>query len=211
MNITIRHENTDDYRKTEEVARDAFWNLYMPGASEHVVVHKMRNHKDFIKELNFVIEVDNKIAGAIMYTKSQIICEDKNIDTISFGPVFISPKYHRMGLGRKLITHSIDEAINLGYEVITTLGYPYHYEPYGFRGGKKYNVSMPDNNFYKGLLVLPLKENVLDDISGYAVFSEALEVSEKEIEEFDATFGYKEKKVLACQKEYEIACVELDI
>lgn len=211
MNIKIRHENKNDYRAVEEVAREAFWNLYFPGCAEHAVVNKMRKSKDFIPELSFVIEVDGKIAGAIFYTHSKIVSDDnKEFDTISFGPVFISPKFHRMGLGRKLITHSIEEAKKLGHKAITTLGYPYHYEPYGFVGGKKYNISMEDGKFYKGLLVLPLYEGVLDNISGYVVFSEVLDATEEEIEEFDKSFPYKEKKVQDSQKEFEISCSMLD-
>ncbi len=204
MNIKIRHENKNDYRAVEEVAREAFWNLYFPGAAEHAVVNKMRNSKDFIPELTFVIEVDGQIAGAIFYSHSKIVGSDnKEYDTISFGPVFISPRYHRMGLGRKLITHSIEEAKKLGHRAILTLGYPYHYEPYGFVGGKKYNISMEDGKFYKGLLVLPLYEGALDNISGYAAISEDLDATEEEIEEFDKTFPYKEKKVQDSQIEYE--------
>lgn len=196
MNVKIRHENENDYRVVEEVAKEAFWNLYFPGCAEHVVVNKMRKSKDFVPELSFVIEVNGKIAGAIFYTHSKIVSDDnKEFNTISFGPVFISPEFHRMGLGRKLITHSIDVAKKLGHKAITTLGYPYHYEAYGFVGGKKYNISMEDGKFYKGLLVLPLYDGVLDNISGYTVFSEVLDATEEEIEEFDKSFPYKEKKV----------------
>jgi len=211
MNIKIRHENENDYREVEEVAREAFWNLYFPGAAEHVVVNKMRNSKNFMPELTFVIEVDGKIAGAIFYTHSKIVSSDnKELDTISFGPVFISPKYHRMGLGRKLITHSIEEAKKLGHKAILTLGYDYHYAPYGFVGGKRYNISMEDGKFYKGLLALPLYEGALDNISGYVVFSEVLDATEEEIEAFDKSFPYKEKKIQDSQIEYESTISLLD-
>ena len=65
-----------------------------------------------------------------------------------------------------MITHSIEKAKVMGYSAILTLGYPYHYAPYGFRGGKKYDISMPDGKFYTGLLVLPLRENALEGIHG---------------------------------------------
>ena len=110
MNIIVRNEEPKDHRRTEEVAREAFWNLYFPGAAEHYVVHKMRSHPDFIQELAFVIEVDGTVEGAIFYTHSKVVTPDGEFPTISFGPVFISPKYHRQGLGRKLITHSIEIA-----------------------------------------------------------------------------------------------------
>lgn len=210
MNIIVRNEKPKDHRRTEEVAREAFWNLYFPGAAEHYVVHKMRSHPDFIQELAFVIEVDGTVEGAIFYTHSKVVTPNGEFPTISFGPVFISPKYHRQGLGRMLITHSIEIAKEMGYSAILTLGYPYHYAPYGFRGGKKYDISMPDGKFYTGLLVLPLRENALEGIHGYAEFSEALEAEEADILAFDASFPKKEKKVLPCQQEYEIACAQLD-
>ena len=64
---------------------------------------------------------------------------------------------------------------------------------------------MPDGKFYTGLLVLPLRKTALDGIHGYAEFSE-----EADILAFDASFPEKEKKVLSCQHEYEIACAQLD-
>ncbi len=211
MNIKIRNEEPKDYNRVEEVAREAFWNLYFPGCHEHFVIHKMREHEDFIRELTFVIEVDDQIAGGIFYTHSKIVSdENKEYRTISFGPVFISPEFHRKGLGKELITYSIEVAKKMGYLAILTLGYPYHYEPYGFLGGKKYNISMPDGKFYKGLLVLPLYEGALDKICGYADFSDVFNVTEKEVEEFDKSFPPKEKKYQESQDEYEAAVALLD-
>ncbi|MBA2861742.1 GNAT family N-acetyltransferase [Methanococcus maripaludis] len=211
MDIIIRNENPKDYRIVEEIAREAFWNLYFPGCHEHFVIHNMRKHVDFIKELSFVIEVNGEIVGGIFYTHSKIVSKDNNeYKTISFGPVFISPKFHGKGLGRKLITYSIKIAKEMGYRAILTLGYPYHYEPYGFLSGKKYNLSMPDGKFHKGLLALPLYEGALDNISGYVVFSEALEANDDEVNEFDKSFPPKEKKFQESQLEYEMTISMLD-
>lgn len=211
MNITIRHEKSEDFRKVEEVTREAFYNLYFPGCSEHLVVHNIRNHEDYIRELSYIIEAEGEIVGSIYYTHSKVIGWDgSETKAISFGPVSIHPKYHRMGLGKKLITHSIEEAKRLGYNAILTLGYPYHYEPYGFLGGKKYNIAMEDGKFYKGLLVLPLYRDALKGVSGYAKFSDSLEATEEEIESFDSTFPKKQRCFKESQREFEAACVMLD-
>lgn len=211
MNIIIRLEEESDYRRVEEIAREAFWNLYFPGAHEHIVVNKIRKSPDFIKKLTYVIEVDGKVEGAIFYTNSKII-DKKGVEynTISFGPVFISPKWHRKGLGRKLITYTIEKAKDMGYRAIITLGYPYHYEPYGFLGGKKYGICMGDMQYYCGLLVLPLFENSLENIQGYVVFSQDLEVTEEEVENFEKNFPYKEKGFQESQIEFQNACSMLD-
>ena len=71
----IRNEKETDYRRVEEITRKAFWNLYAPGCDEHFLVHIMRTHKDFIPELDFVIEVDGQVIGNIMYTKAKLIDE----------------------------------------------------------------------------------------------------------------------------------------
>lgn len=211
MKILIRNEEEKDYRKVEEVARESFWNLYFPGCNEHLSINKLRKSEDFIKELTFVIEVDEEIVGSIFYSHSKIIMENgEELKTITFGPVNIHPKYHRMGLGRKLITHSIEKAKELNYGAILTLGYPYHYEPYGFVGGKKYNIAMEDNNYYIGLLALELKKDYLSNIKGYASFTPSLDCTEEETNQFDKTFEPKEKKVQDSQKEFEIACSTLD-
>ena len=38
-NITIRLEKEADYRNTENLTREAFWNVYRPGCTEHYVLH----------------------------------------------------------------------------------------------------------------------------------------------------------------------------
>ena len=62
-NLTIRLETPKDYREVEELTRDAFWNVYKPGADEHYFVHKMRKHPDFISELAFVLEKMAELLG----------------------------------------------------------------------------------------------------------------------------------------------------
>lgn len=211
MNVTIRREHQEDYRIVEEITREAFWNLYKPGCEEHFLVHTLRNHPDFIPELTFVIEVDGKIVGSIFYSHAKVI--DKNGDEhkiITFGPVSILPSYHRKGLGRALITHSLSEAKKLGYNAIVLGGFPYHYLCYGFVGAKKYGISMPDGQFYTGIMALPLYEGALDNINGCVHFSEGMYVNESETEDFDKKFPKKKMEVLSCQTEFEKAVAEID-
>ena len=208
--IVIRKEREEDCRRTEEVARDAFWNLYRPGAEEHYVVHRIRQHPDFLPELSFVIEVDGLVQGGIFYTRSGIVTERGIFPTVSFGPVFIAPAHHRQGLGRMLITHSITEARRRGHAAILTLGYPHHYRPYGFQGGKRFGITLADGKYHIGLLILPLQEGALDGVHGHVEFSRALDADPGEAEAFDAAFPFREKRVLPCQNIYEETCAMLE-
>ena len=115
--IKIRNEEEKDYSIVEELTREAFYNQYVPGCVEHYLVHIMRRHKDFIPELDFVLERDGQVIGNIMYTKARLVDEagaEKEI--LTFGPVCVAPKYQRMGYGKKLMEHSFAQAVQLGYD-----------------------------------------------------------------------------------------------
>ena len=64
--ITIRREARQDRQTVEDLTRRAFYNLYLPGCVEHYLVHTMREHPDFIPELDLVAEEDGQIVGSII-------------------------------------------------------------------------------------------------------------------------------------------------
>lgn len=212
MTTTIRKIEQADYRKVEELTREAFWNVYMEGCNEHLLVHKLVNHPDYIPELSFVLELDGKIIGSIFYSRSKVKNDQtkKEYELVTFGPVSILPEYQGMGYGRQLISHSIEKAKELGIRGIIIGGFPAHYQKYGFKGAKKYNISMPDKKYYTGIMALPLSEGALDEVCGSIFFTEALEANEQELELFDKTFPPKVKKVEGSQKAFQQAVNELD-
>ena len=72
INLTIRNEKVCDYRAVEELVREAFWNLYVPGCNEHFVLYNLRNSSDFIPELDFIAEKEGQIVGQIAYSRGNI-------------------------------------------------------------------------------------------------------------------------------------------
>lgn len=69
FDFIIRKETEKDYREVENLAREAFWNLSVPGCFEHYFIHIMRGHSDFVRELDYVAETDGRIVGSVMYSK----------------------------------------------------------------------------------------------------------------------------------------------
>lgn len=209
--ITIRNEQPADYRRVEEITRQAFWNLYQPGGLEHYLVHTMRSHADYLPELSLVIEEDGELLGSIHFCRAWIIQPNgEAVDIVHFGPVCITPRLHRQGYGRLLITAAIERARAAGHRAIALGGFTYHYHPYGFAGTKKYHITMDDGQYYTGIMLLPLYEGALDGISGQLKFSEALSPDESGLEEYQAGFPPLEKLVLPCQQAFERAAAELD-
>lgn len=64
--IEIRKEQKSDYRETEEMVREAFWNHYSPGCVEHYLVHVLRDSSVFLPELDLVAIADGRIVGNAM-------------------------------------------------------------------------------------------------------------------------------------------------
>ncbi len=100
--IIIRLEEKKDYGEVENLTREAFWNIYRPGCSEHLVIHNFRNRENFVKELDFVMELNGKIIGHVMYAKSDIDAFDgRKIPVMTFGPISIAPEFKGKGRWHK--------------------------------------------------------------------------------------------------------------
>ena len=203
--IMIRNEKETDYSVVEEITRKAFYNIYVPGATEHYLVHIMRQHEDFIPELDFVIELDGRVIGNIMYTKARLIDEagtEKEI--LTFGPVSIDPEYQRAGYGKLLLEHSFEQAARLGYDVIVIFGSPMNYVSRGFKSCKKYHVCIENGKYPAAMMVKELSPHALDGRKWFYYDSPVMVVSEEEAQKYDDTLEKLEKKFLPSQEEFYI-------
>ncbi len=123
--MDIRLEIPADYRETETLTREAFWNQYVPGCAEHLVLHQLRRHPDFVPALDFVAEEDGRLVGHIAYTRAVICREGRNsLAVLCLGPVSVLPERQRAGVGSALIRHSLEAARNLGFPAVCLYGDP---------------------------------------------------------------------------------------
>lgn len=206
MDILIRNEVGSDHRTVEELTREAFWNLYIPGCNEHYLVHVMRNSEDFINELDFVALIGDKIVGNIMYMHSSIINEKNEVlDTLTFGPVSVLPEFQKQGIGSALIKYSIKKATEKGYKAIIIFGHPHNYCKHGFKSSRDFSISNHDGKYPSSLLALELQNGVFGNHSWKFTESKAYNLDERDVEEFDKSYQYKEKKYTYTQEEFSIA------
>ncbi len=201
----IRHELEADYGIVENLVREAFWNLFVPGCDEHLCLSNLRRSRDFIPELDFVAELDGRIVGQIAYTHAHILKEDgAKLPAICFGPVAVLPEVQRKGVGGALIRHSLEEAARLGYERCLIYGDPRYYARFGFRSGEVYGISASDGVYAVALMARALKPGALRDAQGRFVESEDYAVDQEELIEFEKRFPPKEKAVTESQKVFGI-------
>ena len=206
----IRPETEKDYRAVEEMTREAFWNVYKPGADEHYLVHVMRSHPDFIPALAFVAELDGRIVGNIMYTKAWLEDEEGNRkEILTFGPLSVAREYQRRKVGKSLIEHSFGEARGMGYDTVAIFGNPGNYVSRGFVSCKKMHVHLgPKDNFPTALLVCELVPGALEGKKWSFIASTAADCCDDTaaVEAFDTSFPPKEKKWMPSQEEFYIYC-----
>ena len=73
MEILIQRTSQKDFKITEIITRESFWNLYKPGCDEHLVLNKLRKSKSYITELDLIAVVEKEITGHILSTKAKIV------------------------------------------------------------------------------------------------------------------------------------------
>ncbi len=202
--MNIRLEIKDDYSQVEELTREAFWNLYVPGCDEHYLCHILRKHKDFISELDYVVELDGKIIASIMYTHSYLISNEEKVHALSFGPLCVHPNYQRKGIGTALIEKTKSLAVNVGIPAIIIYGDPHNYCKHGFKNGIDYQVSNMDGEYPLGLLVLELQPGFFGNKKWKIKQSDAFIFDQENLKEFDKRFTEKEKKYQYSQELFKM-------
>lgn len=193
MDIKLRHEQPLDYKETENVTREAFWNHYSPGCNEHYLVHIMRECQAFVPELDVVAEYDGKIVGNIMYMKSVIRGDDGNeYEVLSMGPISVLPEFQHQGVGSKMIEYTKSLARDMGFRAISLLGDPDYYVRQGFVPAEALGIRTADNMYAAAFQVCELYEDALAGVKGRYFEDAIYEIDESAAVEFDKNFPVKE-------------------
>ncbi len=207
MAIIIRREEEKDYRITEELIRDSFWNVYRPGAMEHYLMHCFRSQDSFVPELDLIMEKDGEIIGQIMYARSILRHEDGRVKpAMTFGPICIANAYKRQGYGKMLLDHSMELAKKMGAGVLCITGNILFYGKSGFTTASSLGIAYEDaaegDTIVPYFLARELQEGYLQGERWIYRDPEPYFICERDpagFEAFDATFPEREKLVLPGQ------------
>ena len=188
-NYSIRVEEERDYSTVESLVRQAFWNVYRPGCTEHYVLHHLRNCPDFIPELAFVMEADGKIIGQNVFVKAQITKSNGTaFPILTMGPICIANEYKRKGYGKILLDYSLEKAKALGYGTVCFEGNIDFYGKSGFDFASKFGIKyhgLPEGMAADFFLCKELQAGYLDGITGVYATPAAYFVAEENPEDFE--------------------------
>ena len=204
--IVFRRETPADHRAVEELVRDAFWNVYHPGCTEHYVLHRLRSDPAFVPELDIVMERDGVLIGQNMFMRAVIHSDDgREIPIMTMGPICVDPALKRRGYGLKLLAYSLEQAAALGCGALCFEGNIRFYGRSGFTYAREFGIryhGLPEGADASFFLCKELIPGYLDGVTGeYAPPAGyfAAEQDPEDFARFDATFPPREKKVLPGQ------------
>ncbi|MED3125573.1 GNAT family N-acetyltransferase [Bacillus wiedmannii] len=170
--VTIRQEQKNDYRKTEEVVQQAFLNEEFSDKKEHELVKRIRKCDAFIPELS-IVAVDEEIIGHILLSKIQIEQGATSVESLALAPVSVARGHQKKGIGGKLIGAALEKAKELGYGSVVVLGHPEYYPKFGFKKASEWNIKAPFEVPEEVFMVVELRENALEGVEGVVQYSSA--------------------------------------
>ncbi|MBQ6899516.1 MAG: N-acetyltransferase [Firmicutes bacterium] len=199
----IRLEKTEEYRETENLVRESFWNVYRPGCLEHYVLNQLRNDPAFVSDLDFVMEKDGRIIGQNIFMHATIQADDgRKIPIMTMGPICITPELKRQGYGKILLDYSLEKARKLGCGAVCFEGNIDFYGKSGFTFASDFGIryhGLPEGADASFFLCKELIPGYLDGITGEYATPQGYFVDETAAEAFDKEFPYKEKLKLPGQ------------
>lgn len=189
-----------DFRATEELARDAFWDLYRPGAVEHLVLHGLRESPEYLPELDRVARASGRIVGSILTTRAQVVDDGGAAqEVLCTGPLAVDASWRRFGIGAALFRDSIERASALGFRGIVIFGDPAYYARFGFTRAASFGIRTADGHDFDAFMALELRPGALKGVQGRFIASPAFEVDDDALAAFDRDFPPRDKHVLPGQ------------
>ena len=201
--VVIRLERPEDYREVENLVREAFWNVYRPGCSEHYVIHVLRDDPAFIRELDFVMVQNGRLIGQNMFMRTSIDADDgRVIPVLTMGPIGIMPELKRKGYGKTLLEYSLEKATELGFGAILFEGNIGFYGKCGFAYAREFGIryhDLPEGADDSFFLCKELTPGYLGDVTGIYHTPPGYYVDDADVEAFDRAFPPKQKLKLPGQ------------
>jgi predicted N-acetyltransferase YhbS len=198
VTITIRPARIDDDRSTEELVRDAFWDLYRPGCVEHLIVHQARKNNDLLIDL--VATDGDGLLGSLIVTRAQIVDASGTETQVGYvGPIGVRPDRQRTGIGSALMRAGLEQLTDQGYGGAFLFGDPTYYSRFGFADAVRWGITTPDGLNFEAFMGLELREGGLVGVHGRLRESAAFEVDSDALTEFDQQFEPREAHVLPGQ------------
>lgn len=147
MELKIRQEISADYSSVYKLVKEAFEQAEHTDGTEQDLVERLRKDDAFIPELSLVAELDGKIVGHIMFTKTKV---GDHIE-LTLAPLSVAVGLQGQGIGGQLIRAGHEIAAKMGYEFSILVGHAGYYPRFGYKPAASFGIKcpmeVPEENF----------------------------------------------------------------
>lgn len=156
--VILRTETPADRAAILALTADAFAispATGLPVEGEPVEVDVLRalfDVEEYIPDLSVVAVLHGAIVGHVISTRGWV--GDQGL--LGLGPIGVTPRLQRHGIGSALMRETIDRANAAGERGIVLLGSPDYYSRFGFVPASTFGVQAPDTEWGDYFQLLPL-------------------------------------------------------
>ncbi len=168
--LTVRPETKEEYAAIRQLIQEAFDPMPFSAGKEWQLVEAIRTSDGYIPGLALVAELDGKIIGHIMVSEVAIDGKNSMIPALILSPVSVLPQFQRKGIGQVLCRKAVEEASKTDYPVMIVIGDPNYYSRFGFQPAVPQGVYLPFGFEEEYLQLIPLRDGVLEKVSGAIQF-----------------------------------------
>ena len=125
-------------------------------------------------DLSFVAQKNGRLAGSVrlwpVVLRPATLDNGNQTETLAFlGPIVVEPEFRSLGLGKQLISRSLEAAARAGLRAVLLVGDAAYFEPLGF---ERANVTLPGPVDARRVLVHYFKDG--DKLTGDVVRADSI-------------------------------------
>ncbi|MEM9541462.1 MAG: N-acetyltransferase [Cyanobacteria bacterium P01_E01_bin.42] len=137
QDLVIRPETPADYSEIAQVN-----NLAFGQENEAQLIDRIRRGDRYIPELSLVATISNKIVGHILFSKIDLIGQEKQ-SILGLAPMAVLPEFQNQGIGSQLVREGLAIADRLQMPCVIVLGHSWFYPRFGFEPAEPYGIQPP--------------------------------------------------------------------
>jgi putative acetyltransferase len=145
--VRLRPERSDEADEIHGVIEDAFGEAVVARLAD-----ALRASPDWIEGLSFVAELDGRIVGHILFSRSLLDAPRRLVDVLVLSPVSVATAHQGRGIGSALIRHGLAQVAPRPEPLVFLEGSPRYYrrfgfEPAGMHGFRRPSLRIPEPAF----------------------------------------------------------------
>lgn len=166
--VTVRPEEPGDRDAVRAVVGAAFGGDQVPD-----LLDDLRGSPAWL-DLSFVAEVDGEVVGHVSYTRAWVDSpEGSVVEVLVLSPLSVGPSRQRCGIGRQLVTETLEQLKDRAEPLVFLEGSPAYYGALGFVAAGELGFTRPSVHIPEPAFQAWPLASYDDSLSGALVYPDA--------------------------------------